>query len=143
MSAPAIQPKIGLLALTLELYETLAPALRPDRERWLRQTVIPALSRNAEVLFSGAVFRPEDVEATLAEYARAGVDAVVVVLLSYSPSQIALPGLQRTRLPILIWNTQELLAVDVNFGLPDALLRKVYRDNALAAFKLARAAARG
>jgi L-arabinose isomerase len=35
--------------------------------------------------------------------------------LSYSPSLLALPALQRTRLPIIIWNTQELRAVDETF----------------------------
>ncbi len=37
-------------------------------------------------------------------------------LLTYSPSQLALPALQRTRLPIIIWNTQELAAVGPSFS---------------------------
>jgi len=45
----------------------------------------------------------------------AGADAIVVVLLTYSPSQLALPALQRSRLPLVIWNTQELVAVDQSF----------------------------
>ncbi|OHB84095.1 MAG: hypothetical protein A2V98_15155, partial [Planctomycetes bacterium RBG_16_64_12] len=36
--------------------------------------------------------------------------------LTYSPSQIALPALTRTRLPIVVWNTQELFAVTERFG---------------------------
>ena len=40
----AVRPKVGLLALTLELYETLAPGLRASREAWLRQALIPALA---------------------------------------------------------------------------------------------------
>ena len=38
------------------------------------------------------------------------------MLLSYSPSQVSLPALQRARLPIVIWNTQELFAVDQRYG---------------------------
>ena len=38
-----VRPKVGLLALTLELYETLLPELRGSREAWLRRAVIPAL----------------------------------------------------------------------------------------------------
>ena len=35
--------QIGLVALTLELYETLAPGLRASREAWLRRALLPAL----------------------------------------------------------------------------------------------------
>ncbi len=132
-----VRPKVGLLALTLELYETLLPELRTSREAWLRRAVIPALEgppspkapawqaphspeasalqAEVEVLFTRAVFRREDIEAAVAEFEAARVDALLVILLSYSPSQLALPALLRTRLPIVIWNTQELLAVDQTF----------------------------
>ncbi len=109
------RPKIGLLALTLEFYETLAPELRPSREAWLRQSVLPALQRDADVLFTKAIFRREDIEAAVSEYEAAGSEVLMVLLLTYSPSQLALPALRRTRLPILIWNTQELGAVDRSF----------------------------
>jgi L-arabinose isomerase len=112
-----VRPKVGLLALTLELYETLLPDLRGSRESWLRSAVMPALEREAEILFTRAVFRREDIEAAVAEFEAARVDALLVILATYSPSQLALPALQRTRLPIVIWNTQELGAVDQTFTL--------------------------
>src|SRR5437016_721322 len=55
--ANPLQPKVGVLALTLELYETLAPELRLDRENWVRREMLPALGDSAEVLFERAVFR--------------------------------------------------------------------------------------
>ncbi len=109
------RPKVGLLALTLELYESLAPGLRTAREAWLRRALIPALERQADVLFEAAVFRREDIESTVARFETSGADAILVVLLTYSPSQLALPALQRTRLPLVIWNTQELQSVDQSF----------------------------
>lgn len=111
------RPKAGLLALTLELYETLLPDLRGSREAWLRRAVIPALEQEADVFFTRAVFRREDIEAAVAEFEAAGADALVVILTTYSPSQLALPALLRTRLPIVIWNTQELGKVDETFTL--------------------------
>jgi L-arabinose isomerase len=113
----SVRPKVGLLALTLELYETLLPDLRASREGWLRRAVIPALQREADILFTRAVFRREDIEAAAAEFEAARADALLVILTTYSPSQLALPALQRTRLPIVIWNTQELWAVDKTFTL--------------------------
>jgi L-arabinose isomerase len=111
------RPKIGVLALTLELYETLMPSLRPSREAWLRNAVMPALQRDAEVLFSRSVFRREDIEAAVAGFEAAQADALLVIHATYSPSALALPALQRTRLPVMIWNTQELDAVDGAFTL--------------------------
>ncbi len=111
----AVRPKIGLLALTLELYETLVPGLRESREAWVRRAVLPALQLHADLLFSRAVFQREAIEDAVRQFENAGADALLVLLLTYSPSQLALPALQRTRLPIVIWNTQELRAVDPSF----------------------------
>lgn len=109
------KPRVGLLALTLELYEELLPHLRTDREAWLRRALLPALEPLAEVQFDRAVFRREEIDAEVRRLERAGADALLVVCLTYSPSQIVLPALKRTSLPIIVWNTQELEAVDDGF----------------------------
>ena len=95
---PSVRPKVGLLALTLELYESLVPELRASREAWLRRAVIPALQPHADVLFEAAVFRRADIEAAVAHFEGGGMDAILVVLLTYSPSQLALPALQHRHL---------------------------------------------
>jgi L-arabinose isomerase len=117
----ALRPRIGLLALTLEFYETAVPGLRASREAWLRSSVLPALQREADVLFGGAVFRREQIEAAVAEFEAARVDALLVIVATYSPSQLALPALQRTRLPIVIWNTQQLGAIGPAFTVADMI----------------------
>jgi L-arabinose isomerase len=114
----AIRPRVGLLALTLDLYETLAPGLREGREEWARREVIPALAKDADVLFDHAVFSRDDIDSLVISYEAAGADVLLVLLLTYSPSQIALPALKHTRLPIVVWNTQELFGVDESFALP-------------------------
>jgi L-arabinose isomerase len=116
MQSQRLKPKIGLLGLTLEFYERLAPELRPDREQWIRNSVLPALSGIADVHFPRAAYRREDVEQIVAEFESAGLDAVLVIDLSYSPSLVSVPALRRTRLPILVWNTQELFAVNRDFS---------------------------
>ncbi len=115
MNTQLPKPRVGLLALTLELYETLVPQLRGGREKWLREAVLPALAPIADVHFSQAVYRREDIDATVRQLEHEGVDALVVICLTYSPSQLSLPALQQTRLPIVVWNTQELYAVDATF----------------------------
>ena len=115
MEAQPPKPRVGILALTLELYETLAPQLRAGREKWLRDALLPALEPIADVRFHQAVYRREDIDAAVAELERDGADALLVICLTYSPSQLALPALSRTRLPIVVWNTQELYSVDETF----------------------------
>ncbi len=115
MNVQPPKPRVGLLALTLELYETLAPDLRTERERWLRDAVLPALSSIANVQFQRAVYRREDIDGLVRELEHENVDALLVICLSYSPSQLSLPALQRTSLPIVVWNTQELYEVDETF----------------------------
>lgn len=110
------KPKIGLLALTLELYETLAPDLRSNRENWLRQEVLPQLDKIADILFEKAVFTEQQIAEQMLKFQAADCDAVMVMCLTYSPSLTAASALKNTRLPILIWNTQQLYEVGQHFS---------------------------
>lgn len=116
---PSSRPRLGLLGLTLELYETLAPELRRGREAWVRRALLPVLEPHAEILFAGGLCRAAEIAAEVSRLEAAGADGLLVVMLSYSPSQLALEALARTRLPILVWNTQELEAVDASYSLED------------------------
>ncbi len=111
----AVRPRIGLLGLTLELYESLAPELREGRERWMREALVPLLEEFAQVIVPPVAFRREAVEAAVGQCESEGAQGLIVVCLTYAPSQLALPALKRTSLPILLWNTQELWAVDESF----------------------------
>lgn len=110
------RPKVGLLGLTLEFYESLAPAIRHERDAWVRRDVLPALEPHARVEFSGAVFKADDIEARIREFEASGCEVILVILLTYSTSHSSLQALQFARLPILIWNTQELYAITPQFG---------------------------
>ena len=73
----------------------------------------------AEVRFERAYFKREDIEAAVAGFEADGVDVLLVVLLTYSTSLSTLPALQYTRLPIVVWNTQELYAVDESYSVAE------------------------
>ena len=109
------KPRVGIVALTLELYETLAPDLRTQREQWLRQSLLPALEPIADVQFERAVYTPDDISSVVAQYEAAGLDALLVICLTYSPSQISVHAMKRTTLPIVVWNTQELYQAGDSF----------------------------
>ena len=107
--------KVGLLGLTLEFYEA-DPAVRKGRDAWVRAQVLPALAPYADVIFHGAVFNREAVDREVAALEAAGAEVLLVMVLTYHTSLSTLPALRNTRLPILIWNTQELYAVDEHYG---------------------------
>lgn len=109
------QPRLGLLGLMLELYDRAVPDLKPQQEVFARE-LVTALESLGEVIWEGIAVTREEVDARLATMHAQGADLIVVVHFSYSPSLIALPGLLRSPLPIVLFNTQQLAAVDENFG---------------------------
>lgn len=113
---PDNRPKVGLLGLTLEFYESRSAAIREEREAWVRRELLPALKPHARVDFAGAVYCAESIDRRVRHFEEAGCEAILVVLLTYSTSHSSLQALQSTRLPILIWNTQELFAITPAYG---------------------------
>ncbi len=101
--------KVGLLGLMLELYDQL-PELKPS-ETWFAEQLVQTLSPFADVDVPGVCNTREQVDEAVAGFEAAGKDLIIVVLLTYAPSHIALPALARTPLPVLIYNTQRLPSV--------------------------------
>jgi L-arabinose isomerase len=101
--------KVGLLGLMLELYDLL-PELKPTMAAFAGE-LVEALAPFADVTFPGVCNTREQVDRAVAGFEADGTDLIMVVLLTYAPSHIALPALCRTRLPILIFNTQKLYGI--------------------------------
>ena len=104
--------RVGLLGLMLKLYD-LYPDLKPKMTAFAGQ-LVDTLSPFADVHFPGVCNTREQVDQAVADFEAEGRDLIVVVLLTYAPSHITLPALLHTPLPILVWNTQQLYAVDKN-----------------------------
>lgn len=101
--------KVGLLGLMLELYD-LIPGLKSEMAEFAEE-LVATLSPFADVEFPGVCNTRELVDRTVADFEADGKDLIIVLLLTYAPSHIALSALRKTRLPILIFNTQQLFAV--------------------------------
>jgi len=101
--------KVGLLGLMLELYD-LVPGLKP-RMAEFAQDLVHTLADFADVDFPGVCNTREQVDEAVARFEAEGKDLILVVLLTYAPSHIALPALLHTRLPYVIFNTQQLHTV--------------------------------
>jgi L-arabinose isomerase len=113
----APKARVGLLGLMLELYEAW-PELRPTMAGFA-QELAEVLAPFADVAFPGVCNTREQVDQAVAGFEGDGRDLIIVVLLTYAPSHIALPALCRTRLPILIFNTQRLDGITAQISSED------------------------
>lgn len=101
--------RVGLLGLMLEMYDQY-PELKPQMAGFGAE-LARVLSPFADVAFSGVCNTREQVDRAVAAFEADDRDLILVVLLTYAPSHIALPALLRTRLPVVILNTQQLYGV--------------------------------
>jgi L-arabinose isomerase len=108
--AETTKAKVGLLGLMVELYDRMFPELRAMMTGFA-QELVDTLAPFAEVDFPGVCNTRERVEQAVAHFEADDKDLLLVVLLTYAPSHIALRALKDTRLPIVIFNTQQLKGV--------------------------------
>jgi L-arabinose isomerase len=111
MNSPR-KARVGLLGLMFDLYDAW-PDLKPAMSAF-GEELVTALAPFADADFPGVCNKREEVEAAASRWESEGRDLVIVVLLTYAPSHLALTALSGTRLPVLIFNTQQLYAVDEN-----------------------------
>lgn len=99
--------KIGVLCLTLLDYDSGFPGLKESRENFIRRALEP-FGDEFDMLFTSACNTRSQIEDTVRNYEYEQCAALLVIMLTYSPSVIALPALQRTYHPIIFFDTQEL-----------------------------------
>lgn len=97
--------RVGLLGLMFELYDRL-PELKPTMAKFAEE-LVETMSPFAEVDFPGVCNTRSQVNEAVAHFEANNVVLLMVILLTYAPSHIALPALLNTKLPILIFNTQK------------------------------------
>jgi L-arabinose isomerase len=112
--------KIGLLGLVFKLYDRF-DGLKDDLAEFANE-IVGTMSPFSNVLFPGVCNTREQVNEAISMFENEKADMVMVMLLSYAPSHIALPALCRTKLPILIFNTQREYAITQDTG-PDVTLK--------------------
>jgi len=112
--------RVGLLTLFFDLYlATLGDLLTVQRE--FAQQLAGRLGESNQVVFPGVCTNRSEVDRAVAQFHRDEVDLVVVVFLTYAPSLYAMPALQRTPHPVVLFNTQKLRAVTADLKSSDTL----------------------
>ena len=107
------RPAVSAGAASIRLIASLRNRLLDVQVHHSIREVAPAHGRHGGIGRQGN--STPEIDQAVRQLEHEGVDVLLVICLSYSPSQLSLPALQRTYLPIVVWNTQELFAVDETF----------------------------
>jgi len=112
------RPRIGLLGIMQELYDEMLPGIT-ERQAGYARDVGEALSSVADVQVADPARNRADVERTVAEFEAAGVDGVLVVMLTYGPGMRVARALGNARLPICLANIQPVPQVTDAWDMAD------------------------
>ncbi len=112
------RPKIGLLGIMQELYDDMLPGITEHQEAFARQ-LAASLSDQADVVFLRAARDRAGVEALTRELRAAGVDGIMVVMLTYGPAMRTLRALMENPLPVLLANVQPERQVTGSWDMAD------------------------
>lgn len=102
---PAPRPRIGLLGIMQPLYDDMIPGITEHQAAYAAR-VAEALSDTAEWTVAPPVRGRDDAERVVREFEDAGLDGVLVVMLTYGPSLRVTRALTQTRLPLALANIQ-------------------------------------
>ncbi len=99
------RPRIGILGIMQDLYDEMVPGIAQRQEGYAAE-LAGELSGVAEFIGGKAVKYREDAERVMAEFEQAGLDGVLVVMLTYGPAMRVARLLAQSRLPVCLANIQ-------------------------------------
>ena len=111
-------PRIGVLGVMQSLYDEMLPGIAERQEAYARE-IGAALGEVASVVVSPPLKDRAAIERSLDELESAGVDGILVVMLTYGPAMNLARALAHTTLPICIANTQPVREVTDAWDMAD------------------------
>jgi len=99
------RPRIGILGIMQDLYDEMIPGIA-ERQAGYAAEIAAHLADVAEFTPSKPIKYREDAERAMREFEGAGLDGVMVVMLTYGPAMRVARLLNESRLPILLANIQ-------------------------------------
>jgi L-arabinose isomerase len=114
----ARKPRIGILGIMQDLYDDMIPGIARRQEGYAAE-LAAHLSEVAEFTPSKAIKYREDAERAMREFEDAGLDGVLVVMLTYGPAMRVARLLAGSRLPVCLANIQPEPAVTPAWDMAD------------------------
>ncbi len=115
---PHHTPRIGVIGIMQELYDDMLPGITERQGRYLAD-VAAALEGVAETVVEPPARNRADVERVVRAHENAGVDGLLVVMLTYGPGQRVARALGQTRLPLCLANIQPEPNVTAEWDMAD------------------------
>jgi L-arabinose isomerase len=112
------RPRIGILGIMQDLYDDMIPGIAARQEGYAAE-LAARLSGAGEFIPSKAIKYREDAERAMREFEAAGLDGVLVVMLTYGPAMRVARLLAESRLPICLANIQPEAAVTAAWDMAD------------------------
>ncbi|HON06255.1 MAG TPA: hypothetical protein PLB98_07800 [bacterium] len=114
------KPLIGVIGVTAGLYKEKIPDFVDNLDRYFKCFV----KENfwfADTISFPALYARDKVDKSFQEMKKLNVDGIIIIFLSYSPSLIIEPVLKKYNIPVLIWNTQQIMEISENFSDEDMM----------------------
>ena len=99
------KPRIGILGIMQDLYDDMIPGIA-QRQAGYAAEIAAHLADVAEFIPGKPIKYREDAEREMREFENAGLDGVMVVMLTYGPAMRVARLLSESRLPLLMANIQ-------------------------------------
>ncbi|HEX4061025.1 MAG TPA: L-fucose/L-arabinose isomerase family protein [Streptosporangiaceae bacterium] len=99
------KPKIGILGIMQDLYDDMIPGIA-ERQAGYAAQLAHHLAGVAEFVPGEPIKHREDAERVMRQFEAAGLDGVMVVMLTYGPAMRVARLLSESRLPICLANIQ-------------------------------------
>jgi L-arabinose isomerase len=99
------KPRIGILGIMQDLYDDMIPGIAQRQEGYAAE-LAAQLADVAEFVPTKAIKYREDAERVMREFENAGLDGVLVVMLTYGPAMRVARLLATSRLPVCLANIQ-------------------------------------
>ena len=95
------KPKLALLALMTEGYESVFPGIIARQTKYAHE-LVETMSKAADVSFAGIGLNRSAIEELVKQYNAEGLDGMVIVLLAYSQGNYLTRALENNRLPLAL-----------------------------------------
>src|SRR5580693_7371862 len=112
------KPRIGILGIMQDLYDEMIPGIA-ERQAGYAAEIAAHLADVAEFIPGDPVKYRADAERVMGEFEAAGLDGVLVVMLTYGPAMRVARLLAQSRLPICLANIQPEPAVTPAWDMAD------------------------
>src|SRR3954449_12844196 len=112
------RPRIGVLGIMQALYDEMLPGITERQGAYARE-LGDALAGVADVEVAAPARDRDDIDRTVADFERQGLDGLLVVMLTYGPGMRVSRALSHTPLPICLANVQPVPGVTAEWDMAD------------------------